>query len=176
LVTTTRSERDSKETNKITIGSLDIDKGLNKRLPLLDHGTELVGGHIHTVKVGETVFTLDFIDLQLDLTERTRLVLGEITKRHLNNTTVERVIGVTETLSTVDKSLTDLADLEHGGSLDIIPILTGEGVNAKMDIIYKYSMIRNDFMFSVKIKVNERTTISTSANVLFKRYIVSRSI
>jgi hypothetical protein len=80
---------------------------------------------------------LDFVDLQLDLTERTRLVLGEITERHLNDTTVERVVGVTETLSTVDKSLTDLADFEHGRSLDIIPILTGEGVNAKLKEKYE---------------------------------------
>jgi hypothetical protein len=42
---------------------------------------------------------------------------------------LKRVVGVTETLSTVDKSLTDLTDIEHGRSLDIIPVLTGEGVN-----------------------------------------------
>jgi hypothetical protein len=73
---------------------------------------------------------LDFVNLQLDLTERARLVLGKIAERHLNDTTVKRIVGVTETLGTVNKSLTDLTDLEHGRSLDIIPILTGEGVNA----------------------------------------------
>jgi hypothetical protein len=131
LVATTSSERDTEETNEVTVGGLDIDKGLDQSLPLLDHGTELVGGHIHTVEVGETVLTLDFVHLELDLAERAGLVLGKITERHLDDTAVQGVVGVTETLGTVDQSLTDLTDLEHGGSLDIIPVLTGEGVDAK---------------------------------------------
>src|SRR5690606_20416370 len=100
LVTTTRSEGDSEETNKITIGSLDINESLNQRLPLLDHGTEVVGVHINTEEVCETDLALDIVNLQLDLTEITRLVLGEITERHLDDTTLEGVVGVTETLST----------------------------------------------------------------------------
>jgi hypothetical protein len=44
---------------------------------------------------------------------------------------IEIKVLLTETLGAVDKSLTDLANVEHGRSLDIIPVLAGEGVNAK---------------------------------------------
>jgi N-acyl-D-aspartate/D-glutamate deacylase len=40
------------------------------------------------------------------------------------------IFQLTETLGTVDKSLADLANIEHRRSLDVIPVLAGEGVNA----------------------------------------------
>ena len=51
---------------------------------------------------------------------------------------------LTETLGAVDKSLTDLTNIEHGRSLDVIPVLAGEGVNARdgsMSVMGKKTMI-----------------------------------
>jgi hypothetical protein len=35
-------------------------------------------------------------------------------------------------LSSVNEGLADVADIEDGGGLDIVPVLAGEGVNAKV--------------------------------------------
>jgi len=129
LVAATSSEGNDEKTDKVTVSGLDINESLQKGLPLLDEGTELVRGEIHTVEVGEAVLALDFINSQLDLAESTIFVLGEVTERDFDNTTLKVVVGVSETLGAVDKSLTDLANIEHRGSLDVIPVLAGEGVN-----------------------------------------------
>jgi hypothetical protein len=165
LVAATSSEGNDEKTDKVTVGGLDINESLQERLPLLDEGTELIRGEVHSVEVGEAVLALNFINSQLDLAESTILILGKIAERDFDNTTLKVVVGVllmkgerkkkvfillleerwaskkvkkknfnvilTETLGTVDKSLTDLTNIEHGRSLDVIPVLAGEGVNAR---------------------------------------------
>ena len=98
-------------------------------LPLADHGAELVRGHVHTVEVGEAVLALDLINSQLDLAERVLLVLVQVSERDLEDTTLQGVVGVLHTLGAVDKGLADVANIEGGRSLDIIPVLAGEGVD-----------------------------------------------
>jgi hypothetical protein len=41
------------------------------------------------------------------------------------------VIIHTQALGSVNQSLANLANLEHGGSLDVIPVLAGERINAR---------------------------------------------
>ena len=46
------------------------------------------------MEVGQAVLALDLIDPELDLAEGLLLVLVEVGKGNLNNTTLERVVGV----------------------------------------------------------------------------------
>jgi hypothetical protein len=55
------------------------------------------------------------------------ILLGEMSGLSKKNFKVT----LTETLGAVDKSLADLANIEHRRSLDVIPVLAGEGVNAR---------------------------------------------
>lgn len=105
-------------------------------LPLADHGAELVRGHVHAVEVGEAVLALDLIDSQLDLTERVLLVLVQVSERDLEDTALQGIVGVLQTLGAVDEGLANLANVEGGRSLNVIPVLTGEGVNA-IDMLKK---------------------------------------
>jgi len=82
------------------------------------------------VEVGEAVLALDLIDTQLDLAERVLLVLVQVSERDLEDTALQSIVGVLHTLGTVDKGLTDLTNVKGGRSLDVIPVLTGEGVDA----------------------------------------------
>lgn len=135
LVGPTTSEGNNEEANDVAISGLDISKGLDEGLPLLDKGPELIGGEVHAVEVGEAVAALDLINAKLDLAEREILGLVEVTKGDFNNTTLEGVVGVPHTLGTVDEGLADVTDLEKGGSLDVIPVLTGEGIDAMKERI-----------------------------------------
>jgi len=129
LVDTLLGEGNSEETEQVTIGGLDINVSLDDGLPLADHGAELVRGHVHTVEVGEAVLALDLIDTQLDLAERVLLVLVQVSEGDLEDTALQRVVGVLHALGTVNEGLANLANVEGGRSLDIIPVLAGEGVN-----------------------------------------------
>lgn len=57
-------------------------------LPLLDHGPELVSGHVHSVEVSENVFSLDFLRDELELPEGHLIVL-EISQGGLEHTTLQ---------------------------------------------------------------------------------------
>lgn len=57
-----------------------------------------------------------------------RLVL-QVSKRHLIDAALETVGGQLGSLSAVDQSLADIANLENCGSLDVVPVLAGERVD-----------------------------------------------
>jgi len=68
--------------------------GLDQRLPLSDQRPELVGGEVHSVEVGQTVLALNLIDTELDFTESLLLILIQIGKRKLNDTTFQGIVGI----------------------------------------------------------------------------------
>jgi hypothetical protein len=82
------------------------------------------------VEVGEAVLALDLINTQLDLAEGVLLGLVQVSEGDLEDTALQGIVGVLHTLGAVDKSLANVANLESGRSLDIVPVLAGEGVNA----------------------------------------------
>ena len=84
------------------------------------------------MEVGEAVLALDLIDTQLDLAERVLLVLVQVSEGDLEDTALQGIVGVLHTLGAVDEGLANVANVEGGRSLDIIPVLAGEGVNAKV--------------------------------------------
>ena len=68
--------------------------GLDEGLPLANKGAELIGGEAHAVEVGQAVLALNLVNPELDLAEGLLLILVEIGQGYLDNTTLQRVIGV----------------------------------------------------------------------------------
>lgn len=132
LVGTLLGESNNKDSEEVTVGGLDILVSLDERLPLADERAELVRGEVHAVEVGEAGAALDTVNLQLELAVSLLIVLVEVGEGSLDDTALERVIGILETLGSVDKGLADVAVLEEGGSLDVVPVLTGEGVDSPL--------------------------------------------
>ena len=62
LVGATLGEGDGKDTEKVVVGGLDRDVGLDQSLPLSDKRSELVGCEVETMEVGQAVLSLDLID------------------------------------------------------------------------------------------------------------------
>lgn len=87
------------------------------------------------MKVGQAIFALDLVHSELDLSKGMVLILLQIGQRYLDNTTLERIVGVFETGRSVYQRLPDaithtsdrhqgrkwgfpvLADIEGGGCL-----------------------------------------------------------
>lgn len=71
----------------------------------------------------------NLLNTELDLAERLVLVVVEVGERDLEDTALQRVVGIVETLGAVDEGLADVAVLEERRRLDVVPVLAGEGVN-----------------------------------------------
>lgn len=132
LVGTLLGESNDKDSEEVAIGGLDVLVSLDERLPLANERAELVRGEVHAVEVGEAGAALDTVDLQLELAVGLLVVLVKVGEGSLDDAALERVIGVLETLGSVDKSLADVAVLEEGGCLDVVPVLAGEGVDSPL--------------------------------------------
>lgn len=98
-------EGDGKQAEKVVIGGLDCDVGLDQSLPLPDEGSELVGCEIETVEVGQTVLSLYLIDPELNLSERVVLILLQIGQGDFEDSTLQCIVRVLETSGSVDERL-----------------------------------------------------------------------
>lgn len=81
-------EADGKETQQESVGRLDIDVSLDKRLPLLYHQTQLVRRQVHRVKVRQHVTALNLLGDQLELA-KCHLIVLKVGERHLKYTTLQ---------------------------------------------------------------------------------------
>ena len=92
LVVLLLSETNAEHTEVVTISGADINKGLNKGLPLADKRAELVAGHVHAVEVGDAVSSLNVLAHELDLSVSLSLIATvEVSKAHLEHTSLERL-------------------------------------------------------------------------------------
>ena len=62
-------EGNAEHSKDISISSFSLDKSLNERLPFLNHRACFISGDIHSVEVREAVISLDFINLELELSK-----------------------------------------------------------------------------------------------------------
>ena len=122
LLTVLSGEGDGEQSDEVSVGGSDVQVGLDQGLPLSDQGSELVRGQGHAVERGKAVLALDVLDPQLDLSEALVLILVQVAQRELDDSALERVVGVLETLGSVDQGLTDGLDLEDGRGLDVVPV------------------------------------------------------
>jgi len=63
LVLVAAGEGDGEQTDKVAIIGLCLDKSLNKGVPLLYKGAELITGDVHSVEVSVQIETFDFLAL-----------------------------------------------------------------------------------------------------------------
>jgi hypothetical protein len=122
LLTVLSGEGDGEQSDEVTVAGSDIQVGLDQGLPLSDQRSELVGGQGHAVERGQAVLALDVFDSQLDLSEALVFVLVQVSQGHLNDSALQGVVGILETLRSVDQGLTDGLDLEDGRGLDVVPV------------------------------------------------------
>lgn len=113
LVLSLLGETNGEQAEKVVIGGLDGDVGLNQGLPFADERAEFVGSKVETMEVCETALSLDLVYSELDFAESMLLILLEIGKRNLENAAFEGVVGVLETSSTVDKGLSNTIYPRH---------------------------------------------------------------
>jgi hypothetical protein len=107
LVWPSLGEGDGEQAEEVVVGGLDGNVGLDQGLPLSDEGSEFVRGEVETVEVGQAVLSLDLVDTELDLAESVVLILLQIGQRNLEDSALQRIVGVLETGGSVDKSLSD---------------------------------------------------------------------
>lgn len=107
LVGASLGEGNGEQAEEVVVSGLHGDVGLDQGLPLADKGTELVGGEVETVEVGQTVLALDLVDAELDLAEGVVLIVLEVGEGDLEDTALEGVVGVLQTAGAVDQSLAD---------------------------------------------------------------------
>lgn len=68
-------ESDAEHSKQVAILGLGLHECLDEGVPLLDEGAKLVAGHVHAVEVGVAVHSLDFLNLELDLSPGDLVVL-----------------------------------------------------------------------------------------------------
>jgi hypothetical protein len=107
LVGASLGEGNGEQTEEVVVSGLHGDVGLDQGLPLADKGTELVGGEVQAVEVGQAVLALDLVDAELDLAEGVVLIVLEVGERDLEDTALEGVVGVLQTAGAIDQSLAD---------------------------------------------------------------------
>ena len=129
LIVLLLGEGDAEHTDDVTVGGTSINVGLNDGLLLLDEGAKLVTGHVHAVEVEETVVSLNILDTKLDLTVRHGLVVIEIGKGELDNTSLQSLRSNLGTLGLGDDGLSALLLGKDGGSDELVPLLLEEGVD-----------------------------------------------
>ena len=94
LVRATLGEGDGEEADEVVVGRLDGDVGLDQALPLANQRSQLVGGEIESVEVGQAALALDLVNPELDLAEGLVLVLVEVSEGNLDDTALQGIIGV----------------------------------------------------------------------------------
>merc|ERR1719220_278942 len=124
-------EANAENPEGVAIGGLGVAVSLDQRLPLLHHGPQLVSGQAHTMEVGEAVLALNLLAHKLELSEGPLgvVLILQISKRDLVDAALKAIGGDPCTGGPVHQGLANLADFEEGGSLDVIPVLPGEGVD-----------------------------------------------
>jgi len=61
------SEGNTEQSHHVSVGGLSLNVGFNKGVPFLDHGACLISGNVHTIEVGVAIESLDFVNLELEL-------------------------------------------------------------------------------------------------------------
>lgn len=68
-------ESDREHSHDVAISGLGLHEGFDKRVPFLNHSATMVSGDIHSVEISVTVISLDFINLELQLSPGCILLL-----------------------------------------------------------------------------------------------------
>ena len=60
-------KRDAEHPQDVSVRGLCLDESLDKGVPLFHHGASFISGNVHTMEVSEAIESLDFSNLELEL-------------------------------------------------------------------------------------------------------------
>jgi len=124
------SEGNAEQSAEVSIGGLGLGEGLNKRVPLLDEGAELISCDVQAIEVSVAIEVLYFLNLQSHLSPGKLFLFVRITvqisQRYLENTTSQAISGNFLSSSLVAWSEGWGVDFESGWSLHLVPLLLDE--------------------------------------------------
>lgn len=124
-------ESNGEKSDNETISGLGLDGSLDEGVPLLDHGASLISGDVHTIELSVAVKALDFLNLELELSERIRFgVVVAISEVDADNTTLQTIRGLFLTSRLVAWSQCDVSSVKTWGK-DVVPFLLDEWVSAE---------------------------------------------
>jgi len=124
------SERNREQTDHVAIVGLGLDEGLNKGVPFLDEGAELVASDADTDEVGVAVELLDFLNLELDDSPGVLVLvlLVQVGVGDLENAALEGLRRSFQSSLLVARGQSGHSNLKNGGSADTVPLLVHEWV------------------------------------------------
>merc|ERR1719180_313022 len=107
-------EPNAENPQQVAVSGLHIHVGFNESLPLLDHGSQLISGQVHAMKVGQAVLALDLLTHKLELPVGPLgvILVLQVSEGDLVDSALEPIAGNPGSLSPVDQGLANLADLE----------------------------------------------------------------
>mmetsp|Transcript_39065 Transcript_39065/g.54280 ORF Transcript_39065/g.54280 Transcript_39065/m.54280 type:complete len:233 (-) Transcript_39065:56-754(-) len=144
-VLTLFGESNAEQTHAVSVSGDDVGVRLNEGLPLADKGPELVSGKVHAPEVAQDVASLHVFSTELHLAEGLVLILVEVCKRALENTSLQSIRSNLCSLCTGDKGLADASLREERGGLDVVPILLGKGIDG---LLLATSLSLSELVFS----------------------------
>jgi hypothetical protein len=122
-------ESNAKQAHHVSVGGTAINISFDNGLLLTDQTAKLITGHVHSVEVEEAVVSLNIFDTELNFAVSKCLILVQVGKRHLNNTSLEVFGGNLGTLGLGDEGLSSIFDSKNGRGNQVVPFLLEEGVN-----------------------------------------------
>lgn len=145
-------ESNAEHAQCVSISGLDVNMAFNQCLPFLHHRSaskhnasmswgyvgwykntlpQFVCSKIHSVEVGENVASLNVFSDKLELAEGALgiVVVLQIGQWNFKHATFQTVRSDSCSLRTIDQGLANLTCGEHWRSLNIIPVLAGEGID-----------------------------------------------
>jgi len=123
-------ERNGEQTDHVAIGGLGLDEGLDKGVPLLDEGAELVTGDAHTGEVGVAVEFLDLLNLELDDSPGVLVLvlLVQVGVGDLEDASLERFGRDFKSLLLVARGESGHSNFENRGGAHAVPLFVHEWV------------------------------------------------
>jgi len=149
LVLSLLGESDAEEAQSVGVARLHVHASLDHRLPLLHHGSGLIGGELHSVEVGEAIASLNILADETEFAEGDFVVL-QISQRDLVDAALQAVRRDASTRGLVDGRLADASGVEHDGGADVVPLLAGERVNDLL-LLALLSALRQTLVLSTAI-------------------------
>jgi hypothetical protein len=129
LVVLRASEGNTEHADDVTISCPTVDISFNNRLLLSDQTAQLVAGHIHTVKVGKAIETLNILDTKSDLSESQSLVLVQVGEANLDNSALQTIRCNLSSSCLGNEGLAAVLDSKDRRRNELVPFFLEEGVN-----------------------------------------------
>jgi len=122
-------EGDAEKAEGVAVSGLHINVGLDEGLPLADKAAKSVGGEAHAPEVGKAVLALHILASKTDLPVGLILVLVKVSQVHLEDAALQTLGSDLGSLGLSNEGLSAVPLREHGGGLNVIILLLGEGIN-----------------------------------------------